>query len=65
MYRGRGGGDHPGAVVAQVQLRVPRLVNVGPGARLDLERRNILLDWGSIGSSPGNIIGPSRYLDRF
>ena len=46
MYWGRGGGDHPGAVMAQVQLRVPRLVNIGPGARLDLERRNILLDWG-------------------
>ena len=46
MYRGRGGGHHPGTVMAKVKLRVPRLVNVGPGARLNLEKRKILLDRG-------------------
>ncbi len=44
--------------MAKVKLRVPRLVNVGPGARLNLERRKIKLDRGSIGSSPRKSIGP-------
>ena len=36
MYGGRGAGHHVGGVMAQVQLGVPGLVNVGPRARLDL-----------------------------
>ena len=36
VYGGRGGGHHVGGVLGAVKLRVPSLVNVGPGARLDL-----------------------------
>ena len=36
VYGGRGAGHHVGGVMAQIQLGVPGLVNVGPRARLDL-----------------------------
>ena len=44
VYGGRGGGDHPGGVMAQVQLGVTSLVNIGPGARLDLRGNKIYVD---------------------